>query len=134
MAAGDMHRAGSLEALLAAIVAGNPVPEAARMAQMAERTARRRLAEPEVRVQLDELRAATLVAAADKLTSVASRAVEVLATVMDDPNMSGPVRVRAAEVVLARLTPMRDAATIDERLAAIEAALARRDQWGRAAS
>lgn len=128
-----VRRVGSVEQLLAAVVAGYPVSTAATMAQMGEETARRRLRDPEIRQRLDEMRAATLAQAADKLTSLASRAADVLGRIMDDPTMPGPLRVRAAEAVLARVTPLRDAATVDERLAQIEAAIARREQWSRSA-
>jgi thioredoxin-like negative regulator of GroEL len=123
------HRAGSVDQLLAALVAGHTIATAAGMAGMGEETARRRLREPDVRTRLDELRAATLTAASDRLTSLAIGAAEVLGTVMNDAAVPAAVRVRAAAEVLGRVAALRDAATVEERLTQIETALARRDQW-----
>src|SRR4051794_22774913 len=90
------HRAGSVERLLIAVVGGQPVAAAAKLAGMGEETARRRLREPDIAARLNELRIATLAAASDRLTSLALAASEVLATVMSDPQMPPTVRVRAA--------------------------------------
>lgn len=127
MAVSGRHRAGSTEALLAAIVSGSSVAEAASAAGVSARTAARRLAEPATQTRLADLRAEALAAVADRLATAAADAVDLLALVVVDSTVIAGVRVRAASVLLAQSVALRDATLLERRIAQLEALAAARE-------
>ncbi len=96
--------------------------DAARAAGMSKATATRRLADPAVRAQLDHLRTEVLERAADRLTGLALAAADTLAELMGDSDIPPSVRAKAADSILNRVTPVRDAAFVDRRIADLERA------------
>ena len=130
MKAGEGPRrrgAGSTEQLLAALVAGHSVRDAAGLSGMAEETARRRIRQPDVKAQLADLRSTILATAADRLAALALGAATVLGEMMTDSTLSPSIRLRAASEVLGRAVPLREAAYVEDRLLVVEAALERRE-------
>jgi hypothetical protein len=109
--------------LLLALACGATVEAAARQAGVSESTAYRRLAEPDFRRRLQALRADMVQRAAGLLTAAA---VEAVKTLLELQKASAPyaVRLGAARAVLEIGTKLREAADLEERLAALEAQLA----------
>jgi hypothetical protein len=107
--------------LVAALVGGATVGDAARRARVGEQTARRRLRDPDFRARLvaatDELVAAT----ARALTEASGAAVGGLLDLIKN----GPpaVRLGACRAILELGPRWKDAHDDEERLAAVEAAL-----------
>ncbi len=127
MSADERRRtAGSVEKLLDALVSGHTVIRAAEISGMSEASAHRRLQEPDVIVKLDELRSRALSVAADRTAALALGAVVMLGEVFSDPRQPAMTRVAAAREVLRNVATLREAATIEQRLTAVEATLRHR--------
>jgi hypothetical protein len=105
--------------LMLALACGATVEVAARQAGVSESTAYRRLADPEFRGQLQRLRADMVQRTAGALTAAATEAVKALLALMQ-PATPPPVRLGAARAVLELGTRLREAAELEERLAALE--------------
>lgn len=65
----------------------------------------------------------TLDSVVRRLTSLAVAATSVLAEVMGDQDAPSSSKVRAADIVLTRMLQTRELAQLEQRLAALEAAL-----------
>jgi len=86
------------EVLLASLAAGQSTTEAAAVAGMSARTARRRAADPGFRARLDEARAAIVEDAAAQLAAAATDAVSTLRRLLTaDSDMA---RLGAARAIL----------------------------------
>lgn len=94
---------------------------------MSQATARRRLADPDVRARLDEMRAHIAATVADRVSQLALRAVVILGEIMGDEHVTASTRVRAAEALLRGVPPLRDIGIVEDRLEAVEQALRRRE-------
>ncbi|MQA01005.1 MAG: hypothetical protein GEU80_17100 [Dehalococcoidia bacterium] len=116
MTRGGRSRADGV--LVAALAAGRTMHVAAVEAGVGERTVRRRIADPEFHAALLDARAQMLDAALGRLSDAATRAVETLVDSLDAESES--VRVTAATALLDRLLRVREAASIETRLAALE--------------
>ncbi len=117
-----MARAGKKKAaaaLLLALACGATVENAARKAGVSERTVYRRLAEPEFRRQLTDLRTDMVQRAAAMLTAASMEAVKNLVA-LQNPSISAAVRLGAARSILELGTKLRESAGLEERLAALE--------------
>ena len=110
--------------LLARLVAGDVVAVAAAAAGMSERTARRRLADPAFRAQVNALRAEVLGAAASTLAARMTSAVNVLAKLMDDEASPAHVRCSAASRILELAVKFGEAVQLEERIRILEEAAA----------
>jgi hypothetical protein len=86
--------------LVLAIAAGASTAEAAERAGMAERTARRHLARPDVRAEVAQARERLLDAAVGALADSAVEAVKVLRELMRDRESPPQVRAGAARTLL----------------------------------
>ena len=105
---------------IAAMMTARTVAEAARMAGIAERTARRYLADPDVKAVLSA-------ALDDALAQVTRRTVEAMAGALDtleavqaDAEAAPSARVAAARVVMVAGPKLREAVDLAERVANLE--------------
>ena len=115
------------EALLAALLRGATVPEAARAVGLSERTARRRLHDPEFRRRLDAARAEVTAVLAAQLAGGAELGYSVLVGLARDKQVPAAVRRNAARDLLAMSVELGAARDVEARLEALEAALAKAD-------
>ena len=113
--------------LLLALACGASVEQAARQAGVSESTAHRRLVDPAFRQQLQALRADMVQRTAAALTAAASEAVRTLLDLLK-PTVPYAARLGAARSVLELGVKLREAAELEERLAALEERLAERDR------
>lgn len=96
------------------------VAQAAVDASVSEATIYRWLATPAFRQALAQAEGEAVAAAARRLTMLAESALDTVAAVMTDPTTPAPVRVRAAEVLLANLIKFRELTSFEQRLDALE--------------
>ena len=117
---------GDLDALVAAHVAGMGLTAAARAAGMSRTAAWRRLSEPEVQRLVDEVRAerrAALLGWAGQVRSLGDLVVDRVVELLDEPDLDPAVVLRLASLVLPEVRQLASLVDLDERLAALEAAL-----------
>jgi hypothetical protein len=107
-------------ALLQALACGATVENAARKAGVSERTAYRRLADPEFSKQLHQLRLEMVQRTAAMLTGAGMSSVKTLLDIQQDAAVHAGVRRRAARDVLEMGMRLRENADWEERLAALE--------------
>lgn len=123
--------AAAERALLTTLACGATVELAAQKAKVGERTVYRRLADPEFRRQLRQVRQEMVQRTAALLTGAGMGSVKALVDLQQDVAVPAGVRRRAARDVLEMGLKLREATDGEERLAAIEAqldqALARAD-------
>ncbi len=105
---------------IAALLSARNVSEAAQAAQVGERTLRRWLAEPTFRAALTGAEGQAIDAATRRLVSLTDSAIDVLTTVMQDPDAPSGVRLRAAQGVLDNLLRLRELRNVEERLTRLE--------------
>ena len=87
------------------------------------RSVRRVLADPAVRLRVQELRAATFDAAAGQLAERLDDAIQVLVQLMTDSQTQDAVRLGAAVRILEYAAKMSDRVDLEARVTAIEASL-----------
>ncbi len=109
--------------LLMALACGVTVENAARQAGISPATAYRRLAEPAFQQRLQQLRGDMVSRTAGTLTAAASEAVRTLLELLKS-TVSAAVRLGAARAVLEMGMKVREAADLQERLTALEKAVA----------
>jgi hypothetical protein len=119
----EQPRKKAEDVLLLALACGATVEAAAGQCRLSERTVYRRLADPDFRRRLQAVRADMVQRAAGLLTAAA---VEAVKTLLELQKASAPyaVRLGAARAVLELGTKLREAADLEERLAALEQQLA----------
>ena len=120
------------DALVTALAAGQTVTEAARRAGLSERTAYRRLAEPDMQRRVREVRAATFARTLGLLSDATAAAVETLVRNLDA--VQPAVQVRAAVAVLEQATKLRAGDELERHVAELEAAVAAEEGGTRAAA
>ena len=109
-------------ALVAGLAGGASVQEAARQARLSERTAYRRLEDPEFCHQVAEARRALIVRAVGTLARVASAAAVTLAQLLKAESES--VRLGACRAILELAVRLRESEELEARIAALEDATA----------
>ena len=119
----DKPRKKAEDALLLALACGASVDQAARQCSLSTRTVYRRLADSAFRQQLQALRADLVQRTAGALTAAATEAVRTLLE-LQKPSAPPAVRLGAARSVLELGLKLREAADLEERLAALEESLA----------
>jgi hypothetical protein len=119
----DQPRKKAEDALLLALACGASVDQAARQCGLSVRTVYRRLAEADFRRRLQALRADLVQRTAGALTAAATEAVRTLLE-LQKPSAPPAVRLGAARSVLELGLKLREAADLEERLAALEESLA----------
>ena len=121
-----MSKLQSLDTLATALATGSTVAEAAQRAGIAERTAYRRLKEPQTQQQIREVRAALLDRAVGKLADSMDAAV---ATLVRNLTAAPPsVQVRAAVALLEQGVKLRTSVELEQRVAAAETAVTQEEQ------
>ena len=111
------------EALLAALLRGMPLVQAAGEAGISERTARRRVREPRFRARLDQGRAEVTALVAAQLAGGAEIGYVVLVRLAGDSSVPAAVRRSAARDLIAMAGELGAARDVEARLEALEAAL-----------
>ena len=102
--------------LVIELAAGRSIPDAARAVGCSEKTIDRRLADPAFRLRIEQARRETFDAAAARLASVATAAVDALAQLMVSADTDA-ARVSAARAVLTLALPWRGAVEVETQLA-----------------
>ncbi len=105
--------------LLMALVCGATIENAAKTAGVSERTAHRRLKDPEFAKKLQDMRAEMVQRAAGMLTAAAMEAVKTLLALQKD-NTPPAVRLGAARAVLELGMKLRESSELADRIAALE--------------
>src|SRR6202035_2000044 len=98
---------GSDQTLLQALACGATVENAARRAEIGERTAYRRLADPKFRQRVEEQRREMVQRTTGMLTGAGMGSVKVLVDLQQDASINAGVRRRAARDVLEMGTKFR---------------------------
>jgi hypothetical protein len=115
-------RAGGDAALLSALVGGSHLASAAASAGMSERTARRRMLDPDFRRQLDAAQAELVSGGVRALTAATADAVLALHDLVAPSSPPG-IRLHAAKAILEIGSRLREEGEVLERLTAVEQAL-----------
>jgi hypothetical protein len=115
----DKPRKKAEDALLLALACGASVDAAARQCGLCERTVYRRLEDPAFSQRLKELRADMVQRTAGALTAASTESVR---TLLELQKAAAPpaVRLGAARSILEIGMKVREAADLEERLAALE--------------
>jgi hypothetical protein len=114
-------KSGQSGRLIELLARGESQANAARQTGLSDRTIRRRLDDPAFRQQVDEFRAQMLESASGRLADLLDQALDTLADLMTH---SGPpaVRLQAAKCVFESALKYREAASLEQRLLALELA------------
>jgi len=115
------------EALLIALACGATIPKAAAETGIAVRTVQRRLADPAFQARLRQVRGEFLERAGGALVAASMRSVQTLLS-LQEAAQPPAVRLGAARAVLELGMRVREVVDLEGRLAALEAALAERQQ------
>jgi len=107
-----------------ALMTARNVGEAAKAANVAERTLYRWLGDPAFRLRLNEAEGEAIDTATRRLLQLQDPAIDALSDVLQDPGTSPTARLRAATAVLDYLIKLRELRNIEARLLALEAAQA----------
>lgn len=105
---------------MAALMTSRTVGEAATVAGVSERTARRWCRLPAVRRALSEAQDETLKRATAYAVAAVSEAIAVLEKIMTDADVSAAARVSAARCILDAAARLTETAHLVERVAALE--------------
>jgi hypothetical protein len=106
------------EAMVHALAHGKTHAEAARIADVSERTISRRLQDPAFAARVDEARAEVVSAAGAQLAGLFPRAIATLADLLDDKDSR--TRLGAAQLVFKSGLVFREQVEIEDRLRALE--------------
>ena len=104
--------------LAMALAAGASASEAARQFEVSVSTVKRRMADPDFRQFVADLRAQMIERARGRLTDNMTRAADALAGLLDDPTPA--IRIRAARALLALGLRLHDAVDVNERIRNLE--------------
>lgn len=115
---------------LRALLTCKNVAEAAAAASVGERTLHRWRSEPEFRAALSLAEGELLDAATRRLLALHERAIDALEALIDGAQTDS-VRLQAARVAIEASLKLRELRDIDQRIAALEAAMAAQKEQGR---
>ena len=118
------------ELAIVALLQHPTIGQAAELAGVCEKTLRRWLRQPDFRRQYREARGHLLDAAIGQLQKASGAAVAVLLSIAEDVLTPPAVRVSAARAILTTAIAGAEMIDLDERLTAIEEALARAENGG----
>jgi len=107
-----------------ALMCARNVADAAKAANVAERTLYRWLGDPVFRLRLNEAEGEAIDTATRRLLQLQDPAIDALDTILQDPEAAPTVRLRAATAVLDYLIRLRELRNVEARLLALEAAQA----------
>ncbi len=108
---------------ISALLACQSIEQAAKQAGISPRTLHRWLTDPDFQAALTEAEGAAIAEATRRLVGLSDAAITTVASLMLDKGASPTVRLRAATSVLDYLLRLRELANVEERLAALEAAI-----------
>ncbi len=108
-----------------AILSTRSIAEAATVADCSLRTLHRWLKEPAFKTALTNAEGELLAAATRRLLHHHDTATTVVLSIMLDKSISAGVRLRAAQIVIETMLKLRELRNVEERLSALEAALAK---------
>ena len=117
MASGDRKRAD--DALLLALACGAPVKAAAERAGVSERTAYRRLDDPEFHQQLEAARTDLFRRASGMLSAAGTESIRTLVS-LQDASQQPSVRLGAAKAVLELELKFREKVELEPRVSLLE--------------
>ena len=110
-----------------ALLACGDVVSACEEATVSRSTAYRWMQEPAFMSALREAEREALLATSRRLVRLGGKAVQVLEDTLGDVEAPAAVRVRAADSVLTKLLQLRETVDLEERIAALEAAITEGD-------
>jgi len=116
-----MARNGKLkrdDGLILALARGRTVRQAAQEAGFSERTAHRRLDDPEFRRRVSVVRSELMERAGRLLSDAAIKAVDVLRALLESD--ADTIRLAAARTILQQTVALRTAAELEQRIARLE--------------
>jgi hypothetical protein len=113
-----------IDALALALASGKTITEAAAAAELSRRTATRRVAEPDFRRRVAEVRAEMVGRALGKMADSMTAAADTLRALLDAEGES--VRLGAARSILELGNKLRESVELEQRLADLEQRLAER--------
>jgi len=106
---------------VAALLTEPDTTAAAKAAGVSRDTLYRWLAEPAFQAALRDAEASAIAAVSRSLVRLAERAAATLDGAMTDPAAASSTKVRAADIVLARLLQVRELVALETRVAELEA-------------
>ncbi len=106
---------------VAALLTEPDTTAAAKAAGVSRDTVYRWLTEPAFQAALRDAEAGALAAVSRSLVRLAERAAATLDGAMTDPEAASGTKVRAADIVLARLLQVRELVALETRVAELEA-------------
>jgi len=106
---------------VAALLTEPDTTAAAKAAGVSRDTLYRWLAEPAFQAALRDAEAGAIAAVSRALVRLAERAAATLDGAMTDPAAASSTKVRAADIVLARLLQVRELVALESRVAELEA-------------
>jgi hypothetical protein len=108
---------------LAALLACGKIGDAAKRAGVTDRTITRWLGEPAFRAALLNAEGEAIDQATRQLLALQPAAIGEIESILQDSSNPAAVRLRAAQAVLDYLLKLRELRNVEERLAALEAAV-----------
>jgi hypothetical protein len=115
-----MGKRKSDDALVLALACGATVESAARKAGLGERTAYRRLADPDFQKRLGQTRTEMAQRACNLVTAAGMESIKTLVTLQQDATVPPSVRRAAASSLLAMGYKLREETLLAERVAFLE--------------
>ena len=106
------------DGLVLAVARGLTVRHAAEESGFSERTAHRRLADPEFCRRVSAIRGELMERAGGRLSDAATQAVDVLRELLDSD--ADTIRLAAARTILQQTVALRTAAELEQRIARLE--------------
>jgi hypothetical protein len=108
------------QVLLAVLAVGATVENAARKANISERTVYRWLADPDFQARIEQQRRENMVRTAGMLSGAALASVKTLVDLQQDVSVAATVRRGAARDVLEMAVKYRESTELEQRLLGIE--------------
>lgn len=108
---------------ISALMTSPTIAAAAKAAGCGERTLYRWLGDPVFTAELQAAERQALDATMRRLTSLSVAATSVVAHLLGDDDVPSATKARAADIVFGRMLQWREVMQLEERLAALEAAL-----------
>jgi phage terminase small subunit len=106
---------------IAALMSSRNVAAAAQAAGVGLRTLHRWLDDPAFVAELQAAERQAIDGAIRQLADLSGLAVDTLRSAMNDAGAAHAVKIRAADIALARLIPLKELADLEQRIAALEA-------------
>lgn len=123
MAGNDTKKQLAREILAVAVASGESIVNAAKLANMSERTARRRATDPAFRQRVEELRQAITDQALGRLTKDMTAAADTFCALLNDP--APQVRLAAAKAILDFGSRLKADGELREKVARLEEILSK---------